>query len=412
MKLILLSIFITAAAVAESEKFFAKIDSDAIKTLSKEVSSLKVLSSSDRTSIVEAQKSDLGKISHLMHDKFYRCGGFTYSESFEEAKEQMEVAKENIGLASVQFNTYEINSSNLVEQAIGSVREDRIYSSIDKLSSYQNRYYDSQHGVDSQLWIKNTWEKIGFGRSDFRVELFEHRTWFGRLLWKQPSVVATLEGSTKKDEIVIVGGHGDSIIIKKEAFGHLVASRDSEQHAPGADDNASGIATVTEVLQVLIDSNYKPERTIKFISYSAEEVGLRGSAAIAKHYKKQKLKVVGVLQLDMTNFKGGEKDFYLVDDFTNPAQNQFIGKLIDQYLGYSWGYTSCGYGCSDHASWFDEGFSASFPTESKFLEGKPQTGYNSNVHTSSDTLEALGGVADVAVKYTKLGVAYVIEMSK
>ncbi|WP_370660982.1 M20/M25/M40 family metallo-hydrolase [Massilia cavernae] len=43
--------------------------------------------------------------------------------------------------------------------------------------------------------------------------------------------------------------------------------------APGADDDASGIAGLTEVLRVLAAGDYKPRRTIKLIAYAAEEVG-------------------------------------------------------------------------------------------------------------------------------------------
>jgi leucyl aminopeptidase len=76
-------------------------------------------------------------------------------------------------------------------------------------------------------------------------------------------------------------------------------SNPSTSGAPGADDNASGIAVVTETLRAIIASGFKPKRTIKFIGYAAEEVGLRGSKAIAQDYKNQGLNIVGVAQFDM-----------------------------------------------------------------------------------------------------------------
>ena len=48
---------------------------------------------------------------------------------------------------------------------------------------------------------------------------------------------------------------------------------DSAMHGylPGADDDASGIASATEVLRVAIERDYRPERTVKFMAYAAEE---------------------------------------------------------------------------------------------------------------------------------------------
>ena len=46
------------------------------------------------------------------------------------------------------------------------------------------------------------------------------------------------------------------------------------------------------------------------------------------------------------------------------AQNQFVANLVGAYLpSYSIGYDACGYGCSDHASWTNQGYIASFPFE-------------------------------------------------
>jgi leucyl aminopeptidase len=60
--------------------------------------------------------------------------------------------------------------------------------------------------------------------------------------------------------------------------------------APGADDNASGIATITETIRVLMSNGFQPKKTLKFMAYAAEEVGLLGSKEIANDFKKKGLK--------------------------------------------------------------------------------------------------------------------------
>ena len=48
--------------------------------------------------------------------------------------------------------------------------------------------------------------------------------------------------------------------------------------------------------------------------------GLKGSAEIAKSFKADGANDVGVIQLDMTNYKGSANDIYLFQDYTNAAK--------------------------------------------------------------------------------------------
>ena len=143
------------------------------------------------------------------------------------------------------------------------------------------------------------------------------------------------------------------------------------------------------------------------MAYAAEEVGLRGSADIAAQHRNANANVVGVLQLDMTNYKGSPTvDFALVTDRTNAAQNTFVGQLIDTYLGLPRVNTQCGYACSDHASWNTQGYAASFPHEAPLASSNPF------IHTANDTLAQSGNNANHALKFSKLAGAYLAELAK
>lgn len=61
-----------------------------------------------------------------------------------------------------------------------------------------------------------------------------------------------------------------------------------DKRSPGADDNASGIASVTEVIRLIMENNLRPKKTVQFMAYAAEEIGLIGSDDIARKYKKAK----------------------------------------------------------------------------------------------------------------------------
>jgi bacterial leucyl aminopeptidase len=337
--------------------------------------------------ILAYDAKDLGALSELMHARHSRCAGFIVHDSLEEAQGAVK-AKGNESLANLAVS-YTIDNGATVNGMLTELQEPRIRSFISSLSAFQNRYYTSSFGVQSSDFIFNQWSSIAAGRSDITVQRFTHT-------WAQSSIILTITGTSLPNEVVVVGGHQDSI-----------ASGNATSIAPGADDDASGIATITEVLRAAIAKNYRPARTIKLMAYAAEEVGLRGSAAIAADYVSRGVNVVGVIQFDMTGFKGSTKDIYLMQDFTNAAQNTFVQNLITTYGGgATFGTDSCGYGCSDHASWHNRGFPTSMPFESTLA------GDNKNIHTPNDTLANMGGNANQSLKFSRLGVAYIGELAK
>lgn len=389
-KIIIALMMMQMSAFAKPQ--FVTVGSDTITKLSKSFKS-KVFESNSGVSVLEIDSSEIESLSHFMHEKFYRCGGFIAHDSLVEARNSLDNLDKALSVTKAQLDSYTIDQEDVVHEMLKSINEFSIRSVISKLESFHNRFYKASSGVESSTWIKNHWQSIIANRSDAKVELFKHRG------WPQPSVILTIEGSESPNEIVIIGGHADSI------SGLLFRST---SRAPGADDNASGVATFTEVLRVLMENNFKPKRTIQFMAYAAEEVGLLGSKDIANRYKAEGKEVVGVLQLDMTNFHGSKRsniDITLTNDFTNAAQNEFIGKIIDTYVQLPWAYSECGYACSDHASWTAKGYPASAPFESTKKD------MNKKIHTSEDLLSNSGGNAFHAEKFAKLALAYAIEMA-
>ncbi len=341
--------------------------------------------------ILEATPEMIKEIHHIGHSKFKRCGGYFFHESKQEALSFAEDENSEKQTMNTIFADYTIDQGTIVESLVAEAKASHILATITHLSSYKDRYFQTTTGIQSMEWIKEKWEKLSSARSDVKVELFHHAS------WKQPSVIMTVEG--KSSDIIIVGGHGDSIA--KDWMGNL-------KKAPGADDNASGIGSMTEIIRVLMDGNYIPEKTLKFMAYAAEEVGLRGSKEIARRFKKEGRNVIGVLQLDMTNNHVSPKNIYMISDHTNRAQNQFLGSLLDRYVHVSWGNDRCGYACSDHASWTASGYPASMPAEGR-LNDMMNKGA---LHTPRDTVSFYGNRADHALKFTKLGLAFVVELDR
>ncbi|HYH94608.1 M20/M25/M40 family metallo-hydrolase [Hyalangium sp.] len=334
-------------------------------------------------------ESQIDKVAGVIHSKLNRCAGFIAHDSEAKALAEVDSAGAPVPPPTL-LATYFINNGPSVNAMLSGVQELNIRNTINSLSTnWTTRRYNVQSGADAATWLKNQWTTIANGRTDVSVAFFTHS-------WLQPSVIATIQGTTLPSEVVVIGGHLDSI-----------NGSSSTGAAPGADDDASGVASLTEVFRVAMANGYRPARTVKFMAYAAEEVGLYGSNAIATWHKNNAVNVVGVLQLDMTNYKGSSYDFGMVTDNTNAALNSFTTSLMSTYLpGTTYTNITCGYGCSDHASWTSAGFPATMPFEATMSTDNPQ------IHTAGDTLTYTGGTATNSVKFAKLGVAFLGEVAK
>jgi leucyl aminopeptidase len=324
-------------------------------------------------------------VSEYMHDHFKRCAGF-----FAYRTKAKALAAMSLRAASASAATYTLDQQSVVTPLMPLVKEGNLRATISGMAAFNNRYYTSDTGVQAAQWLQGRWREIAARIPGASVSLYAHDG------WSQPSVILTIPGSERPDEIVVLGGHLDSI----NGWG------DESSRAPGADDNASGIAVLTETARLLADSGFRPQRTIQFMGYAAEEVGLRGSQDIAEKYASSGKKVVGVIQYDMSNFKGSDEEIFLLTDHVDAGLSAFTGKLIDTYVKVRRSTTECGYACSDHASWESQGFPAAMAFEASF------DGMNHAIHTDRDTLQTSGGDASHSVPFTKLAVAFAVELAK
>jgi len=273
---------------------------------------------------------------------------------------------------------------SVVLPLIAQLSATQLRAHIQRLSSYTTRYYTSNTGLQAVQYLERQYNSYANGRGDIEVELFQHS-------WLQPSIIARILGTgPQANQLVILGGHVDST--------------SSSGAAPGADDDASGTSTVLEIFRVLAEENFRPERTLEFHGYAAEEVGLRGSQAIAQQYINEGKVVAAMLQLDMTGYHPASSAVIgVVTDFTNPTLSAFVRALTGAYTNKAWQNTACGYGCSDHASWTRAGYPAAFPFEGLFSNSNP------NIHTNRDLLSVLD--INHAFEFCKLGLGFAVELS-
>ncbi|WP_427166640.1 M20/M25/M40 family metallo-hydrolase [Streptomyces sp. C1-1] len=101
-------------------------------------------------------------------------------------------------------------------------------------------------------------------------------------------VVATLRGSVTPERVYVVSGHYDS---------RVTDVMDATSDAPGADDDASGVAVVLELARVM--AKRRPAATIVFAAVAGEEQGLYGSTHLAELLKAAGTDVQGMFTNDI-----------------------------------------------------------------------------------------------------------------
>jgi Zn-dependent M28 family amino/carboxypeptidase len=101
-------------------------------------------------------------------------------------------------------------------------------------------------------------------------------------------------------EAVLIGGHYDHFGIGARVNGDSIYN--------GAEDNASGTAAVMAAAEAFVRSGVRPDRSIIFAGFAAEEAGLIGSQALADHPPVPLRDLATILNLDVMNLYGRTTD--------------------------------------------------------------------------------------------------------
>ena len=118
------------------------------------------------------------------------------------------------------------------------------------------------------------------------------------------NVVATLRGSVTPERMYVVSGHYDS---------RVTDVMNATADAPGADDDASGVAVALELARVM--AKRRPAATIVFAAVAGEEQGLYGSTYMAQQFKAAGTDVQGMFTNDIVGSStadDGTKDPYTI----------------------------------------------------------------------------------------------------
>jgi hypothetical protein len=225
-----------------------------------------------------------------------------------------------------------------VKQIVDGISEDRITATLKKLESFGTRYVlssadDPVHGIGAaKTWIHDQFQsyspKLQVSYQDFDIPKREGRTSRAATV---SNVIAVLPGTVEPDICVLVTAHYDTVhqirrpvpdeagriadlvnhgMAKDEATRYVrllpneegIGTLDEEATtaqtaAPGVTDDGSGTAAVLELARVM--SQHQFDKTVIFIAFAAEEIGLDGSKAYAAMAKQKGMHIEAVLNNDI-----------------------------------------------------------------------------------------------------------------
>ncbi len=269
----------------------------------------------------------------------------------------------------------------LVSQIVADVSLTEYVARWQILDDFETRYYNRDGNEQAAIWMHDEFIALGL-----QAEYHEYNHSGTR-----KNVIGTHPGLVHPEKVVYITGHFDSI------------SEDYD-HAPGADDNASGTTAFLEAARVL--SQYQFEYTIKFAGFNSEEEGLIGSAAYVSYIAGQGEDVVGCYNFDMIAYRGTDPapaDLIIYTDtgsqwmatILEDAALEFLPNDIEPVVVHE------AISASDHASFWNHGYDAILGIEEEAWGPDFCPWY----HTSNDRIEQYP--QDYPTHCTMVGIAAV-----
>jgi len=277
----------------------------------------------------------------------------------------------------------------------------------------------SPHDIHQNVWLQELEDILGADWAE-QLRFDADAVWDKRLLteiqlgiYPHPHMRCPQPGFGART--VIVGCHLDSTAAGSGPY------NPATDPAPGADDDASGIAGTLSVARYLVRFRGMLRHTVRFCFFNAEEAGIVGSQAYAAYLKANNTPVKAVVCMDMIGYNTDTQRIFEVHagytdaairDLSVPIANQVaasagvLGRLAPAqiYKGTSSGsgadrnvYDGA-IGRSDHASFHAQGYPAVVVSEDFFVNqsGEPAADGNPNYHRNTDTVIDSAYGADIA----------------
>ena len=186
----------------------------------------------------------------------------------------------------------------LIENLVNAVSQQQLMAYVQTLQNFGTRNSfsptdDPNFGIGAaRAWIFDEFTRVGNGR--LQVERQPFPLVYGNATAEQMNIIATLPGKADNNQAIVIMAHYDN---------RPPDPTDGETLAPGANDNASGVALLLESARLL--SAYEWNQTIVFVALAAEEQGTLGAKAFVQNAFLQGQDIIAAFNYDAVGGRQG-----------------------------------------------------------------------------------------------------------
>jgi len=215
---------------------------------------------------------------------------------------------------------------------------------------------------------------------------------------KGHNVAGLIEGSDPvlKNEYIVIGAHYDHLGIDQLLEASMYKGKEKLIHH-GADDNASGTTGVLEISEKLAAIRSQLKRSIIFVAFSGEELGILGSTYFVNNPPIELKNIVAMLNMDMIGRLNNDNALTVIGAGTSSKWKDLLNEK-NKY-GFKLAFSDGGLGGSDHQSFSNKGIPVLF-----FF-----TGMHSDYHKPSDTPDKINTSGEEKVAKYVLDIALAID---
>ena len=278
-----------------------------------------------------------------------------------------------------------------IREMMNQVNMDSLQATVQHLQDYGSRYFSSTTAYAASDWIAGKMEALGL---EVEQQGFYVNSWAGTGE-AAPNVIGIQRGTLYPDTYVVCGSHFDSFTWDV-LFGG--------SNAPGADDNATGVASVLESARIM--SQYEFEYSIVYCAYGAEEMGLYGSEAYASRCQQQGMDIIGYFNNDMNGYLYGDEIHIdcIYPNSVAPIGDYYMNVANIYFPGMPVQHVNFNEGDSDHTSFNNHGYMGIYPFED-------YQNYSPYIHTTDDVIGLSVNSFAMSQRYCQMNIGCLAEIA-
>ena len=279
-----------------------------------------------------------------------------------------------------------------IREMLNQVNMDSLEATVQHLQDYGSRIWDSDNAFAASDWIASRMEALGL---EVEQQPFNANTWMGSGA-AAPNVIGIQRGTLYPDTYVVCGSHFDSFSYEAMMGGGT---------APGADDNATGVASVLESARIM--TQYEFEYSIIYCAYGCEEMGLYGSEAYASRCQEQGMDIIGYFNNDMNGYLNPGDQIHIDCIYPNsvePIGTYYMNVGSVYYPELPIRHVNFTQGDSDHTSFNNHGYMGIYPFED-------YQNHSPYIHTPNDVIGTSVTSFEMSQQYCQMNIACLAEIA-